>query len=46
MTVALESDGDGTVLRLTHEQFFDEAARDGHLKGWSSALDKLEKQFV
>jgi uncharacterized protein YndB with AHSA1/START domain len=45
VTVALESDGDGTV-RLTHEQFFDEPARDGHLKGWSSALDKLEKQFV
>ncbi len=45
VTVALESDGDGTVLRLIHEQFFDEAARDGHLEGWESALDRLENQF-
>jgi hypothetical protein len=24
-----------------HEQFFDEAARDSHNKGWPSAMDKL-----
>ena len=43
VTVALEPDGDGTLLTLTHEQFFDEAARDRHRSGWSGALDKLEK---
>lgn len=46
VTVSFESDGDATVLRLTHEQFFDEAARDGHLEGWSSLLDKLERQLA
>ena len=43
VTVALKPDGDGTLLTLTHEQFFDEAARDRHRTGWSGALDKLEK---
>lgn len=42
VTVALKADGGGTLLTLTHEQFFDEAARDGHIYGWSGALDKLE----
>jgi uncharacterized protein YndB with AHSA1/START domain len=46
VTVALKPDGDGTVLTLTHEQFFDEAARDAHREGWSGALDKLEAQFA
>jgi uncharacterized protein YndB with AHSA1/START domain len=32
---------DGTELTLTHAQFFDEAARDAHQAGWSTALDKL-----
>jgi uncharacterized protein YndB with AHSA1/START domain len=45
VTVALKSDGDGTVLTLTHEQFFDEAARDAHRGGWSEALDKLAASF-
>jgi uncharacterized protein YndB with AHSA1/START domain len=42
VTVALKRDGDGTVLTLTHEQFFDEPARDRHRSGWSGALDNLE----
>ena len=46
VTVALKGDGSGTVLTLTHEQFFDEAARDAHRDGWSGALDKLEAQFA
>jgi uncharacterized protein YndB with AHSA1/START domain len=37
-----ETDGGGTLLTLHHEQFFDEAARDGHERGWASILDKLE----
>ena len=43
VTVEIKPDGDGTLLTLTHEQLFDQAARDGHERGWLGALDKLEK---
>ena len=43
VTVLLKPDGDGTLLTVTHEQFFDEAARDRHQQGWVGALDKMEK---
>jgi uncharacterized protein YndB with AHSA1/START domain len=43
VTVTLTPDGDGTLLTLTHEQFFDEAARDRHQHGWTGTLDKLQK---
>ena len=43
VTVTLKPDGDGTLLALTHEQFFDEGARDRHQNGWTSALTNLEK---
>jgi uncharacterized protein YndB with AHSA1/START domain len=43
VTVSLKPDGDGTLLTLHHEQFVDETARDGHERGWSDTLDKLEK---
>lgn len=46
VTVLLKPDGDGTLLTLTHEQFFDEAARDSHHGGWTGALDKMEKMFA
>jgi uncharacterized protein YndB with AHSA1/START domain len=42
VTVTLKPDGDGTLLTLLHEQFFDEPARDRHQNGWSGTLDKLE----
>jgi uncharacterized protein YndB with AHSA1/START domain len=45
VTVLLKPDGDGTLLTLMHEQFFDEAARDSHQGGWDGALDKMEKLF-
>jgi uncharacterized protein YndB with AHSA1/START domain len=45
VTVLLKPDGDGTLLTLTHEQFFDEDARDRHQFGWNGALDKMEKTF-
>ena len=35
VTIELKPDGDGTSLTLTHEQFFDEAARDRHQGGWT-----------
>jgi uncharacterized protein YndB with AHSA1/START domain len=46
VTVLIKPDGDGSLLTLTHERFFDEAARDRHQGGWSSALDKLEQMFA
>ena len=43
VTVELyDRDGD-TELRLTHEQLPNEESRDGHSRGWNSALDKFEK---
>ena len=46
VTVALKSDGAGTLLTLIHEQFFDDAARDRHQAGWTGTLDKLEQYFA
>ena len=43
VTIALKPDGSGTLLTLTHEQFFDDEARDRHNQGWNAVLDKLEK---
>ena len=45
VTIDFKPDGDATMLTLTHEQFFDEKARDGHRGGWSAALDNLERVF-
>ena len=41
--VTIVPDGDGSLLTLHHEQFFDQKARDGHERGWSGTLDKLER---
>lgn len=46
VTVELSDRDDGTELRLTHERLPNEASRDGHNRGWNSALDKLEKLFT
>jgi uncharacterized protein YndB with AHSA1/START domain len=43
VTVLIKPDGDGSLLTLTHEQFFDEAARDRHNVGWTGCIDKLER---
>jgi uncharacterized protein YndB with AHSA1/START domain len=43
VTVLLKPDGDGTLLTLMHEQFFDEETRNSHQGGWNGALDKMEK---
>ena len=42
VTIELNPITDGTMLTLTHEQFFDEKARDDHGHGWNVALDRLE----
>jgi uncharacterized protein YndB with AHSA1/START domain len=46
VTVTFKEDGSGTVMTLTHEQFFDADARDRHQQGWGGAIDKLEKLFA
>jgi uncharacterized protein YndB with AHSA1/START domain len=44
VTVTLKPAADGgTDLTLTHEQFFDEAARDRHEQGWTGSLDRLAR---
>jgi uncharacterized protein YndB with AHSA1/START domain len=42
VTIVFKAVDSGTELDLRHERFFDEAARDGHQRGWSAALDKLD----
>jgi uncharacterized protein YndB with AHSA1/START domain len=43
VTILVKPDGDGSLLTLIHEQFFDEPARDRHEYGWTGSLNKLEK---
>jgi uncharacterized protein YndB with AHSA1/START domain len=43
VTVSIKPDGNGSMLTLTHEQFFDEEARDRHEQGWTGAMVKFEK---
>jgi len=45
VTVTFKPDGDGTLMTLTHEQFFDSDARDRHNQGWEGAMAKFEKLF-
>jgi uncharacterized protein YndB with AHSA1/START domain len=46
VTVTVKPDGDGCILTLLHEQFFDAEARDRHEYGWTGSLDKLERLFA
>jgi len=46
VTVTLKPDGGGTLLTLHHERLFDQAARDGHERGWTGMLDNLEKHLA
>jgi uncharacterized protein YndB with AHSA1/START domain len=43
VTVTVSKDGAGSMLTLHQEQFFDQKARDGHERGWTGTLDKLER---
>jgi len=45
VTILFKPAGGGTELEFLHEQFFDQAARDGHLRGWTETFLKLE-QFL
>ena len=42
VTLTFKADGGGTLMTLTHEQFFDEEARDRHQMGWNGVMPKLE----
>jgi uncharacterized protein YndB with AHSA1/START domain len=46
VTVTFKGDGDGTLMTVLHEQFFDEDARDRHNQGWEGALLKMEKYLA
>jgi uncharacterized protein YndB with AHSA1/START domain len=46
VTIELNPVTDGTMLTLTHEQFFNEKARDDHSVGWSMMLDRMEALLV
>ena len=43
VTILFKPAGGGTELEFLHEQFFDQAARDGHKRGWSESFAKLER---
>jgi len=43
VTIEFIATGKGTDLRFTHEQLHDESVRDGHKRGWTAALAKLEE---
>lgn len=45
VTVTTRADGDGTLLTLKHEQFFDQATCDRHARGWTELLEKLAVQL-
>lgn len=42
VTITFKPDGDGTLMTLMHEHFFDEGARDRHNQGWTVCLANLE----
>jgi uncharacterized protein YndB with AHSA1/START domain len=46
VTIELNPVTDGTMLTLTHEQFFNEKARDDHSVGWNMMLDRMEALLV
>lgn len=43
VTVSIKPDGAGALMIFTHEQFFDETARDSHNKGWTELFTQLEQ---
>lgn len=43
VTILFKAAAGGTELDFTHAQHFDDAVRDGHLRGWSETFVKLER---
>ena len=46
VTVIIKPDGNGSLMTLQHEQFYDEAARDRHQGGWTNAMEKLDEYLT
>jgi uncharacterized protein YndB with AHSA1/START domain len=46
VTITFKADNGGTLMTFTHEQFFDEDARDRHQQGWNASFEKLEKYLA
>jgi len=42
VTITFTAARGGTELAFRHERFFDEAARDGHRRGWTETFAKLD----
>jgi uncharacterized protein YndB with AHSA1/START domain len=43
VTIVFKAAGNGTQLEFKHEQFHDDSVRDGHNRGWTAALAKLDE---
>lgn len=46
VTITIKPDGDGSIVTLLHEQFFDENARDNHNKGWTEIMGRLDQYLT
>jgi len=46
VTITFKAENGGTLMTFTHEQFFDEDARDRHQQGWNTSFEKLEKYLA
>lgn len=46
VTIVLEPVDGGTGLDFQHDQFFDQAARDNHERGWTGTFAKLDALFT
>jgi uncharacterized protein YndB with AHSA1/START domain len=46
VTITVAPDGAGTLFTLHHEQFFDQQARDGHERGWTGTIEKLDRYLT
>jgi uncharacterized protein YndB with AHSA1/START domain len=42
VTVQLDRDGAGTLMRFRHDRFYDRTALENHTRGWEVALRKFD----